>query len=89
MRRILSGAARSSIGGRGSIPRGCTAQLYPRLDSGRLEALVAAGGLQSELDSLAGLALPRATPRYHAACTTRSAGALLVAALAADPQWPA
>ncbi|MEY4940177.1 MAG: hypothetical protein RIQ93_1912 [Verrucomicrobiota bacterium] len=62
------------------------AQLYPQLDSGRLESLVAAGGLQGELDRLAGRLCPATRRRYHAALYDALAGALLLAALARDPQ---
>src|SRR6185503_73120 len=42
------------------------AQLYPRLDTGRLEGLVAACGLQGELEDLAREHCPPERRRYHA-----------------------
>jgi len=60
-------------------------QLYPRLESGRLEALVAACGLQSELDRLAKAHCPKERRRYHAAPYDALAGALLIGSLAAHP----
>ena len=65
------------------------AQLYPRFDSGKLESLVAACGLQAELDALAALHCPPERRRYHAALYDSLAGALLLAALARDPQLAA
>ena len=62
------------------------AQFYPQLDSGRLESLVAAGGLQPELDALAAVHCPPARRRYHAALYDALAGAVLLGALARDPQ---
>lgn len=62
------------------------AQLYPSLDSGRLEALVAACGLQAELDAAAALHCPPARRRYHAALYDALAGAVLLSSLARDPQ---
>lgn len=62
------------------------AQLYPRLGSGQLEALIAAAGLQPELDALAASHCPSDRRRYHAALYDALAGALLLAALARDPQ---
>ena len=62
------------------------AQLYPRFDSGRLESLVAACGLQPELDALAARYCPADRRRYHAALYDALAGALLLASLARDPQ---
>src|SRR5262249_54908662 len=61
-------------------------QLYPALESGRLEALVAAGGLQGELDAQAARHCPADRRGYHAALYDALAGALLLAALARDPQ---
>jgi DNA polymerase III epsilon subunit-like protein len=61
-------------------------QLYPRLESGRLESLVAACGLQGELDSLAGAHCPPGRKRYHAALYDALAGALLLGSLARHPQ---
>lgn len=62
------------------------AQLYPKLGSGKLEALVAAAGLQGELDAAAAVHCPPARRHYHAALYDALAGALLLAALARDPQ---
>lgn len=62
------------------------AQLYPQLDSGRLESLIAASGLQPELDRQAAMHVPAHRRRYHAALYDALAGALLLCALARDPQ---
>jgi DNA polymerase-3 subunit epsilon len=62
------------------------AQLYPQLQSGRLEALVVACGLQPELDAFAARHCPAGRRRYHAALYDALAGALLLASLARDPQ---
>ncbi len=61
------------------------AQLYPS-GTGQLEALVAAGGLQGELDALAQVHCPPERRRYHAALYDALAGALLLAALAREPR---
>lgn len=61
------------------------AQLYPSFPSGKLESLVAACGLQAELDSLAAAHCPPERRRYHAALYDALAGALLLAVLARDP----
>ena len=61
-------------------------QLLPRLDSGKLENLVAAVGLQAELDALAAEHCPADRRQYHAALYDALAGALLLATLARDPQ---
>lgn len=65
------------------------AQLYPQLESGRLERLVAACGLQAELDDLAARQAPADRRRYHAALYDALAGALLLAALAREPRLAA
>jgi DNA polymerase III epsilon subunit-like protein len=62
------------------------AQLYPKIDSGRLESLVAACGLQAELEALAGVHCPPARRRYHAALYDAIAGALLLGSLTRHPQ---
>lgn len=62
------------------------AQLFPRFDSGRLESLVASAGVQAELDALAADHCPEDRRRYHAALYDALAGALLLTALARDPQ---
>ncbi len=61
------------------------AQCRPTLASGRLEDLVAACGLQPELDALATAHCPADRRRYHTALYDALAGALLLARLAADP----
>jgi DNA polymerase III epsilon subunit-like protein len=61
------------------------AQLYPRLVSLKLADLVAACGLQAELDALAAAHCPPARRRYHAALYDALAGALLLASLAREP----
>lgn len=58
------------------------AQLYPSLESGKLETLIACFGLQAELDELASRHCPPQRRRYHAALYDALAGALLLAALA-------
>ena len=62
------------------------AQFYPRLESGKLESLVAACGLQAELDTLAVAHCPPDRRHYHAALYDALAGALLLASLARNPQ---
>ncbi|MBL9189474.1 MAG: 3'-5' exonuclease [Opitutaceae bacterium] len=62
------------------------AQLLPHFDSGRLESLVAAVGLQAQLDQVAAAYCPAERRRYHAALYDALAGALLLAALARAPQ---
>jgi DNA polymerase III epsilon subunit-like protein len=62
------------------------AQLYPALGSGRLEAVVAACGLQAELDVLAAQHCPPGRRRYHAALYDALAGALLLASLSRNPR---
>lgn len=62
------------------------AQLYPGLESGRLESLVGACGLQAELDALATVHCPAGRARYHAALYDALAGALLLGSLARYPQ---
>jgi len=62
------------------------AQLYPALDSGRLESLVKACSLQSELDDLAARHCPEGRRGYHSALYDALAGALLLTSLARHPQ---
>jgi DNA polymerase-3 subunit epsilon len=62
------------------------AQFYPQLATGQLQALVAACGLQAELDELAAAHCPPERRRYHAALYDALAGALLLASLARDPR---
>jgi DNA polymerase-3 subunit epsilon len=64
-------------------------QLYPGLESGRLESLVAACGLQEELDALAAEHCPAGRRRFHAALYDALAGALLLGSLARNPQLAA
>lgn len=68
-----------------------TARLYAQRDavrgSGGLAAIVAAQGLQPELDQLAARHCPADRRRYHAALYDALAGALLLIALARDPDW--
>jgi DNA polymerase-3 subunit epsilon len=59
-------------------------QFYPQLVSGRLEVLIAACGLQGELDALAAIHCPADRRRYHAALYDSLAGALLLAGLARE-----
>ena len=61
------------------------AQFYPQFESGGLESLVTASGLQAELDALAQVHCPPERRRYHAALYDALAGALLLASLARDP----
>lgn len=61
-------------------------QLYPKLGTGKLGALVAAVGRQGELDALGARHCPPARRRYHAALYDALAGALLLCLLARDPQ---
>jgi DNA polymerase-3 subunit epsilon len=62
------------------------ADLLPAAGSGRLEVMVAAAGLQSELDALAAEHCPAGRRRYHAALYDALAGALLLTFLARDPR---
>jgi DNA polymerase III epsilon subunit-like protein len=64
-------------------------QLYPSIESGRLEALIAACSLQGELDALAAAHCPVGRRRYHAALYDALAGALLLGSLARIPQLAA
>jgi DNA polymerase-3 subunit epsilon len=61
-------------------------QLYPELGTGRLELLVAACGLQAELDAVAAQQCPPERRRYHAALYDALAGGLLLASLAREPR---
>jgi DNA polymerase-3 subunit epsilon len=61
-------------------------QFYPGLKSGRLEALIGACGLQTELDATAARHCPSERCRYHSALYDALAGALLLSQLARDPQ---
>jgi DNA polymerase-3 subunit epsilon len=62
------------------------AQLFPTLASGRLEAVVAACGLQTELEAAAQQYCPRERCRYHCALYDALAGALLLGRIARDRQ---
>lgn len=62
------------------------AQLFPQVESGQLERLVMQMGLQAELDAAAKSFCPSERCRYHAALYDALAGALLLRALARDPQ---
>lgn len=64
-------------------------QLYPKLGTGKLESLVVATGRQHELDTLAAANCPQTRRRYHAALYDALAGAVLLCALARDPQLAA
>lgn len=62
------------------------AQFYPQLASGKLEALVAACGLQAQLEAHAAEHCPADRRHYHAALYDALAGALLLASLAREPR---
>lgn len=62
------------------------AELVPASGSGRLEAVVAAAGMQAELDALASEHCPADRRRYHAALYDALAGALLLVFLSRDPR---
>lgn len=64
-------------------------QLYPRLESNALGAVVAACGMQAELDALAAIHCPPGRCRYHAALYDALAGALLLSSLARQPELAA
>ena len=61
------------------------AQLYPQLESGQLETLVGACGLQGKLDGLAEDFCAPQRRKYHAALYDALAGALLLGSLAKEP----
>ena len=61
-------------------------QLYPQLESGKLETLIATCGLQAELDGLAEKFCPADRRHYHAALYDALAGAVLLASLAGEPK---
>jgi DNA polymerase-3 subunit epsilon len=60
-------------------------EIFPQLESGRLETLVATFGLQAELDALAAQHCPEGRRRYHAALYDALAAALLLLALGRRP----
>lgn len=62
-------------------------QFFPLLGEAKLERLVAAMGLQAELDALAAAHCPEPRRRYHAALYDALAGALLLRALLARPEF--
>ena len=62
------------------------AQLFPALESGRLELLVADCGLQEQLDQMATLYCPPDRQRYHCALYDALAGSLLLSRLARDSE---
>ena len=65
------------------------AQFFPTLESGRLESVVGACGLQAELDVAAEAHCPPERRRYHRALYDALAGALLLARLAREAQLAA
>lgn len=62
-------------------------QFFPQLGDGKLELLVAACGLQSELDRLAAEHCPESRRHYHAALYDALAGAVLLLALLRRPEF--
>lgn len=62
-------------------------QFFPQLGDGKLEQLVAAGGLQSELDAAAAERCPADRKHYHAALYDALAGALLLKAFLQRPEF--
>ena len=62
------------------------AQFYPKFESGKLESLVVACGLQAQLDAHAAAYCPPERRHYHAALYDALAGALLLTDLGHDPQ---
>jgi DNA polymerase-3 subunit epsilon len=68
-----------------------TGRLYPQFfknaGEGKLEELVTAFALQSELDALAGAYCPSGRRHYHAALYDALAGALLLKTLLARPEF--
>lgn len=64
-------------------------QFFPRLGDGKLSELVAAGGLQSEIDAVAAEHCPANRRHYHAALYDAIAGAVLLLALLRRPEFTA
>lgn len=62
-------------------------QFFPALGDGKLEELIAATGLQTELDQLAAAQCPAGRRQYHAALYDALAGALLLRALWRRPEF--
>ncbi len=64
-------------------------QFFPQLGDGKLEELITAVGLQSELDAQAAGHCPTDRRHYHCALYDTLAGALLLRALLARPEFVA
>lgn len=64
-------------------------QVFPQVGEAKLERLVAAMGLQTELDAVAAAHCPPHRRRYHAALYDALAGALLLNALLRRPELSA
>ncbi len=62
-------------------------QFHPEFGDGKLEQLVAAGGLQTGLDALAAQHCPAGRRQYHAALYDALGGALLLQALLKRPEF--
>jgi DNA polymerase III epsilon subunit-like protein len=62
-------------------------QFFPQMGDGRLEELIVACNLQSELDALAAQYCPPDRRRFHAALYDALAGALLLLALLRQPPF--
>jgi len=62
-------------------------QIFPQLGDGKLEELVAAGGLQAGLDARAAAHCPADRQHYHAALYDALGGALLLRALLQHPEF--
>lgn len=62
-------------------------QLFPQLGDGKLEELVAAGGLQAGLEARAAVHCPAGRRHYHAALYDALGGALLLQALLRRPEF--
>ena len=61
-------------------------QLYPKLETAGLESLVSAAGVGAALEAVAEVHCPQPRRRFHAALYDALAGALLLGAMARDPQ---
>jgi DNA polymerase III epsilon subunit-like protein len=64
-------------------------QFFPQLGDNKLAELVAAGGLQAELEALAAAHCPAGRCQYHAALYDALGGALLLQALLRRPEFSA
>jgi DNA polymerase-3 subunit epsilon len=62
-------------------------QFFPQLGDGKLEELITAVGLQSELDAQAAVHCPADRRHYHCALYDALAGALLLRALLSRPEF--